>query len=201
MIANTSGSSPLTVNYLTLNRSVTADCYQQSGSKVPQEIFQFRGDKVDLKYNSPTVTRHGSLLSLANKISDGYDLLQGLFLNIYKNQSIVYTIAAANTKADIKALTPEKAQALIADDGFFGVEKTSERIVKFAIGMAGGDRSRIDAIRQGIDNGFQEALEAFGNWLPDISHDTYDSVMQKLDAWATIDPHSNSPESQTQVKS
>ncbi len=201
MIVTTSGSSPLTVNYLAINRSVTADYSQESDSKAQQEIFQFRGDQVELKYNSETVTTHSSFLSLEKKISDGYDLLQGLILNIYKNQSIVYTIATDTTKINIKTLTPEKAQALIGDDGFFGVEKTSERIVKFAIGMAGGDPTRIDAIRQGIDNGFQEALEAFGNWLPEISYATYDSVMQKLDDWATIDTTSNSPESQTQVKS
>ena len=35
-----------------------------------------------------------------------------------------------------------------------------------------------------IEKGFQEALDAFGGWLPDISYDTLDSVMAKLDEWA-----------------
>lgn len=201
MIATTSASSPLTVNYLTANRSVTADYYQDSRLQAQQEKFQFRGDQVELKYSLETGTTYNSFLSLENKRSDGYDLLQGLIRNIYKNQGIVYTIATANTKVDSRPLTPENAQALIGDDGYFGVEKTSERIVQFAIGIAGGDPARMESIQQGIDNGFQEALQAFGNWLPTISYDTYDRVMQKLDDWATIAATSNSPESQTQVKS
>ena len=76
------------------------------------------------------------------------------------------------------------AQAMIAEDGYFGVEQTSDRIVDFAIGIAGGDPSRLDAILAGVEQGFNEALEAFGGWLPDISYQTYDAVLAKLDAWA-----------------
>jgi hypothetical protein len=53
--------------------------------------------------------------------------------------------------------------------------------------MAGGDPAQIDAIRQGVEKGFQEALDAFGGWLPDISYKTYDTVMQKLDDWANVE--------------
>jgi hypothetical protein len=35
-----------------------------------------------------------------------------------------------------------------------------------------------------VDKGFNEALEAFGGTLPEISYKTYDAVMEKLDAWA-----------------
>jgi hypothetical protein len=52
------------------------------------------------------------------------------------------------------------------------------------MGIAGGDHSRLDAIKEGVEKGFNEALEAFGGWLPDISYDTYDAVMNKLDTWA-----------------
>ena len=37
---------------------------------------------------------------------------------------------------------------------------------------------------EGVNQGFNEAMEAFGGWLPDISYDTLDTVMEKLDAWA-----------------
>ncbi len=125
---------------------------------------------------------------------DGFDLLRGLILNIFKEQGLDYKIATDTSEVDISTLTPEKAQELIADDGYFGVEKTSERIFQFAVGLAGGDPARIDAIRDGVQNGFQEALDAFGGKLPDISYDTYDSVMKKLDDWAN---GNNSPQSLT----
>jgi hypothetical protein len=44
-----------------------------------------------------------------------------------------------------------------------------------------------------VENGFQEALDAFGGRLPDISYDTYDAVMKKLDDWAGVEI---SPQSQ-----
>ena len=37
-----------------------------------------------------------------------------------------------------------------------------------------------------MESGFEEALDAFGGWLPDLSHDTYDAVMDKLDDWAGV---------------
>jgi hypothetical protein len=132
-------------------------------------------------------------MSLESNAGDGYDLLRGLVLNIFKEQGIDYKIATDNSEIDISTVTPEEAQELIADDGYFGVEKTSERIFNFAVGMAGGDPSRINTIREGVENGFQEALDAFGGWLPDISYDTYDAVMKKLDDWAGVEM---SPQSQ-----
>lgn len=59
--------------------------------------------------------------------------------------------------------------------------------------MAGGDPAKIDVIRQGVEKGFQEALDAFGGSLPDISYETYDTVMQKLGDWAGVD---QSPQNQ-----
>jgi hypothetical protein len=90
-----------------------------------------------------------------------------------------------NSEIDIANLSRQDAQELIADDGYFGVEQTSERIFQFAVGIGGGDVGRLDAIKEGIQKGFQDALDAFGGWLPDISYKTMDKVMEKLDKWAS----------------
>ncbi len=132
-------------------------------------------------------------MSLDTDTGDGFDLLRGLVLNIFKGQGLDYTIAADDTEINVRTIAPDEAQERIADDGYFGVEKTSDRIFKFAVGMAGDDPTCIDAIRVGVGNGFREALDAFGGWLPEISYDTYDTVMKKLDDWAGVD---NSPQSQ-----
>lgn len=131
-----------------------------------------------------TVTYSSSLTMDQNVKGDGFDLLRGLVLNILKEQGIDFKIATGAKEIDLSQLSQEEAQALIADDGYFGVEQTSDRIVDFAIATAGGDPSRLAAIKEGVDKGFNEALEAFGGTLPDISYDTYDAVMQKLDKWA-----------------
>ncbi len=193
MIETNTGNTTISKNSLTKNQSINSLTYQENGQTVQQQKLQFTTDQVDLKYTSESVTTYNRSMSLETKTGDGFDLLRGLVLNIFKEQGLDYKIATDNSEINLSTITPEEAQDLIADDGYFGVEKTSERIFNFAVGMAGGDPAKIDAIRQGVENGFQEALDAFGGWLPDISHETYDTVMQKLDDWAGVD---QSPQNQ-----
>lgn len=81
-------------------------------------------------------------------------------------------------------MTQEEAQELISEDGYFGVEKTSQRIVDFAINGFGNDPSKLQEMKDAIDQGFLEAQDAFGGALPEISQQTYDAIMEKLDAFA-----------------
>jgi hypothetical protein len=180
-------------NNLDKNQTIKSLKFQESGQIIQDEKIQLTTDQVNLTYNSESITTYNGSMSLESSAGDGYDLLRGLVLNIFKEQGLDYTIATDDSEIDVSTLTPDEAQELIADDGYFGVEKTSERIFNFAVGMAGGDTARIDAIREGVENGFQEAVDAFGGSLPDISYDTYDTVMKKLDDWASVD---NNPQSQ-----
>ena len=132
--------------------------------------------------STQTVTYSGNMQMNASDTSR-YGMLQNLVANLLKEQGIDTKIAAGNSEINIADITPEEAQKLVADDGYFGVQQTSDRIFQFAVGIAGGDPSRIEAIKEGIDKGFAEAKKAFGDWLPDISYQTYDAVMSKLDSW------------------
>jgi hypothetical protein len=149
-------------------------------------------DQVDISYSSESVSTYQYDMSLEKTAGDGFDLLRGLVLNIFKEQGLEYKIETGDGVVDLETITPGEAQELVADDGYFGVENTAERIFNFAVGIAGGDITRIDAIKEGVNNGFQEALEAFGGELPEISYETYDAVINKLDEWAGI---TESPES------
>ena len=82
--------------------------------------------------------------------------------------------------ADVKA----QAQADIAEDGYWGVEQTSDRIVEFAKALTGGDTSKIEEMRAAFEKGFKAATGAWGSKLPSISNSTYDAVMKKFDEWA-----------------
>lgn len=166
--------------------------YQQSGQLKQAESLTIKTDQVSLSYSAESVLTYDSSMTLQGGQNDGYDLLRGLVLNLFKDQGIDYKIATGAGEIDLTTLTPEDAQDLIADDGYFGVEQTSQRIFDLAVGIAGGDPTRLDAIKAGVDKGFQEAYDAFGGWLPDISYETYDAVMRKLDDWAG---ESNSQES------
>jgi hypothetical protein len=158
--------------------------YQQSGQVTENNHVSLSTDQVTLTYNSESVTTYDGTMTLQGNKGDGFDLLRGLILNIFKEQGIDSKIATGQAEIDISTLTPENAQDLVASDGYFGVEQTSQRIFDLAVGIAGGDPAKINTVRAGVEKGFQEAKKAFGDWLPDISYDTYDAVMQKLDDWS-----------------
>lgn len=81
--------------------------------------------------------------------------------------------------ADVKA----QAQADIAEDGYWGVEQTSDRIVDFAKALSGGDADKADEMIAAFKKGFEQATKSWGDKLPDISQRTYDAVMEKFNQW------------------
>ncbi|MBU1231593.1 MAG: hypothetical protein KKC77_01815 [Proteobacteria bacterium] len=139
------------------------------------------------QHQEASMTYSSSLTIETGNTQDKYGLLRELVVNMLKEQGIEFQAANGEQEIDISNLSQEEATELIGEDGYFGVGQTSDRIVDFAIGIAGGDPSRLAAIKEGIEKGFSEALEAFGGSLPDISYETYDAVMNKLDTWADVD--------------
>ena len=81
--------------------------------------------------------------------------------------------------ADVKA----QAEADIAEDGYWGVEQTSDRILDFAKALAGNDPDKAEEMLEAFKKGFKEATKTWGDELPDISQKTYDAVMEKFEAW------------------
>lgn len=83
----------------------------------------------------------------------------------------------------VTAAAKAQAQAAIAEDGYYGVEQTSDRIVEFAKALTGGDASKAEEMRAAFEKGFKLATKSWGQTLPDISQKTYDAVMDKFDQW------------------
>lgn len=84
----------------------------------------------------------------------------------------------------VDAATKAQAQADIAEDGYWGVTATSDRILDFAKALTGGDPDKIEEMRAAFEKGFQQATKTWGGQLPDISQRTYQAVMDKFDAWS-----------------
>jgi len=81
----------------------------------------------------------------------------------------------------IAELSQEEASDLVSDDGFFGIDKTAERIANFVIQGSGGDESMMRAGREGILQGFDDAEATWGDKLPDISYKTIEKATQMID--------------------
>jgi len=78
----------------------------------------------------------------------------------------------------------EQANLAISEEGDYGVEAVSDRIVDFAIAVAGDDKTKLEELKAAIDKGFSEAGKTIGGELPDICNQTYNAIMEKLDNWS-----------------
>jgi hypothetical protein len=112
-------------------------------------------------------------------------VLRDLVARTFEKQGLSYKIDVGGGRtASLEDLTPQEAGALVSDDGYWGVEKTSQRIADFAIQAAGNDPGKLDTIRQAVLKGFGMARQAFGGSLPEVSQKTLDAAMSRLDDWA-----------------
>ena len=82
--------------------------------------------------------------------------------------------------ADVKA----QAEADIAEDGYWGVNQTSDRILDFAKALAGNDPDKAEEMLEAFKKGFEQATGTWGKELPEISQKTYDAVMAGFDKMA-----------------
>ena len=79
--------------------------------------------------------------------------------------------------------TIAKAKEDISEDGYWGVEKTSDRILEFAKALSGDDPDKADELLAAFKKGYKQATGTWGKDLPDISSKTYDAVLKKFDYW------------------
>ena len=125
------------------------------------------------KLKADADARTAQLRSLVEKMMTGQADAYGKANDIWSFlRSGNYTVDPA-TKA--------QAQADIAEDGYWGVEKTSDRIIDFANALTGGDPDKIEDMRAAFEKGFKKAGKTWGGSLPDISQRTYEAVMEKFD--------------------
>lgn len=86
-------------------------------------------------------------------------------------------------KVQVDPETAAQAKADIAEDGYWGVNQTSDRLVSFAKALTGGDPDKADEMIAAIKKGFDAATKAWGGELPDICKKTLDAALKKLDDW------------------
>lgn len=113
------------------------------------------------------------------------DLVQKLLVaqgETYTDSTDIYSLLREG-KVQVDDETRLQAQKDIAEDGYWGVEQTSNRMVEFAKALSGGDTSKANDLIDAVKKGFEEATKAWGGDLPEISKRTMDSAISKLEAW------------------
>ncbi len=128
------------------------------------------------KLKADAEARTAQLRSLVEKVIAGQGNAYGQANDIWK------FLASGDFTVD--AETKAQAQKDIAEDGYWGVEQTSERIISFATALTGGDPDKIEEMRNAFIKGFKQATKTWGGELPEISQKTYAAVMEKFDKMA-----------------
>ena len=84
-----------------------------------------------------------------------------------------------------EAETPETTAGAL-EKTLFSAENTADRIVQFALSFyQGGDRKEYaEMAREAVMKGFNDAMEALGGYLPEVSHRTIELVNKALDRFA-----------------
>ena len=76
--------------------------------------------------------------------------------------------------------TIKQAQADIADDGYWGVEQTSDRLVQYATALTGGDPEKLDMMIAAFEKGYAAAEKTWGGTLPSIAQRTREATLKKF---------------------
>ena len=84
-------------------------------------------------------------------------------------------------KVEVDPETRAQAQKDVAEDGYWGVKQTSDRIIDFARALAGDDPKKLEEMREAFKKGYEQAEKTWGGKLPEISQQTFDAVNQKFD--------------------
>ena len=129
--------------------------------------------------------------AIINKLNTELDAhtqqLQNLVNELLGKQADTYQTSLADTYKKLAELadpeTIEQAKKDIADDGYWGVEKTSDRMVEMAKALAGDDPTKADKLIEAVKKGFEQAKGAWGEDLPEISGKTVDATIKKLEQW------------------
>ena len=122
--------------------------------------------------------------SMKQELATKNQQLQNLVNQLLSKQANKYTTLAdlfKNIKAD--PATIAQAQKDIGEDGYWGIEQTSERLFSMAQALSGGDASKAEEMIAAVKKGFDQAAEAWGGELPDICQKTVDAAVEKLTKW------------------
>lgn len=79
-----------------------------------------------------------------------------------------------------------EAEKSVSEGGEYSVSAVSDRIMSMAKALAGDDSTKISMLRDAVIKGFNGAAELLGkkyDEMPDITKDTYNSVMKQFDEW------------------
>lgn len=183
------------VGAVTSTTAQNVSTYQSTGTsakseaKSSKEKSNYGSDKAAVYEKSDSAKNAKANKALIAKLKadteDRLAKMQSLVTEMLSKQGIAVKTAddmwkaLANGDFTVDEQTAKEAQEAISEDGYWGVEQTSQRIFDFAYSLSGGDEEKMGKMIEAFKKGYDQATKAWGKDLPDISSKTYDAVMEK----------------------
>lgn len=171
-----------------ITRSPQKESHKEQGKTDEKRVDTYTPAKEEksIVYEKPAYKVDvDSIERLKAEADKNYQTLRQLIQQLLERQGVNIELAlSGDATVEVDEETRTQAQEAISDGGPLSPENVSNRIVDFAIAISGGDKTKLALLKEAIDKGFQAAADALGGTLPDISYQTYELVMEKLDAWA-----------------
>ncbi|XME02726.1 hypothetical protein QYZ88_000720 [Lachnospiraceae bacterium C1.1] len=178
------------------NAKKTEEKVEEKSSALNSDAYVYEkksddSDKVTVKNSDRSATIAQLQADAEKQVAN----LRGIVEKLLMGQSKSYAITATDDETDsiwdhlrkgdfeVDAATKAQAEEDISEDGYWGVDKTSSRIVDFAIALSGNDSSKADKLLEAFKEGYAQAEKTWGGELPEISQKTYDAVLEKFQQW------------------
>lgn len=172
--SNSANTSKTNSKNETKKNETTEEAATYEASKPTSTTSKVSSDVV-AKMKADTQAKLEQMQSLVTKMFQKQGVTIGTADDMWK------ALANGNFTAD--PATIEQAKEDIGEDGYWGVNQTSDRLVDFAIALSGGDEEKMQKMVSAVEKGFNEATKSWGKDLPGISSDTYSATMDKFDKW------------------
>ena len=115
--------------------------------------------------------------------------MQNLVKDMFQKQGKAFSTSdqmwkmLANGDFTVDPETAKAAKEAISDDGYWGVNQTSQRIFDFAHAVAGDDVEKMKEMQAAVEKGFKQAGAAWGGSLPSICGETHTAVNNLFDEY------------------
>ncbi len=152
------------------------DTSQKASQSTPSKADR---TKIIQQLKADDAMRQQQLLDIVQKMMGKQAKSYGI-ANVDNDDDSIWKFLA---KGDftVDAATKAQAQEDISENGYWGVNQTSSRILDFAKALAGDDPDKLEQMRSAFEKGYKQAEKTWGGELPDISKQTFDAVMKGFD--------------------
>ncbi len=161
-----------------------ANAAEEQSEKKQVDTYESGADKFSYKMDEDAVNQLKADLEQQKSrfLTSVKDMLAKQGIKVAEGDGIWKQIAQGKFEVDEE--TSAAAKEATSEDGYWGVKQTSERFIKYAKALTGGDPAKAEAMREAFKKGYEEAEKAWGGSLPELSQKTYDATMKLFDDWA-----------------